>query len=339
MLAEVFGRPSSLKQIYLHQSPTRESDELSLRTFMELSAYPDILAERKLIMSGAFSAPLRRRFWLPTMFRPSTSMFPVQHMFVQQRVNQSFWPNYYYLGDTMLQPEQFAAGFLRYLRSLVPRSHNKEQLYALVCGPPSLADIDQTRRVVSPLPAESFSIPVWPLGSTKYVSGPELVEVWPKVRDLEPQTWTVLVRTEKFVDTEADRRNPGVPFIYLAREATVVKYAFVRTRVRIQVDQLTFASDGRPLDHPGLDDLEVCTIGEFLSLTGATVDKDALNRRLQELVEYIAGIPRQPTLPSGWHHLSTMDHKDARAAMVDFLRDSVYMRRNLIKTMRIRRCK
>ena len=89
-------------------------------------------------------------------------------MFVRHQItgsgptNPVFSPNHFYLGDALLKPERFAAGFIQYLRSLVTGDGEMEmQLYSFACAPSTLTDM--SGKEVIPIPAENFTIPVRPM--------------------------------------------------------------------------------------------------------------------------------------------------------------------------------
>ncbi|RYO95257.1 hypothetical protein DL766_002071 [Monosporascus sp. MC13-8B] len=125
-----------------------------------------LLKNRKVILTGAYSAPL------------DISEEP------------KFWPNYFYLGDTLLDPERFAAGLLAYIWSPRPDTRlfsfpgapldistytEKEGILRLVeklDGILTYTKESSPRVVVSPISAENFAIPEAPPESRRSSASP-----------------------------------------------------------------------------------------------------------------------------------------------------------------------
>lgn len=200
------------------------------------------------------------------------------------------------------------AGFLLYLRSLVPGAKNDTQLFHLACAPLSLSEM--RRAEVSPLPAENFAISVHHATNTNHT-----VECWPKLRDFEPNRWAVLVSQEIIVDPKVAMRKR------YWREAVVLKYAFVRPQVHIAVENPPAAF--------GLAVIEVCDLAAFLQATAPETDLALVDRELKKLVKYISRIPSQARLPPGVEWLSVLEQGEAAAMFKDFLEDGEFVKNNL----------
>ncbi|KAJ9136611.1 hypothetical protein NKR23_g9765 [Pleurostoma richardsiae] len=206
----------------------------STQVFVALSARPDLLRGKKLYLSGAFSAPLRKEFWLPTAgFHLPFELFPVQHVFVRQQISRgetrplrdsadpaAFWPSHLYLGDALLRPERFAVGFIRLLRRLASGlcHDNMEALCPFACAASSSSLRDNASVEISPLPAENLSIPVTAIQGS-YTACRRL-GCWPKLRCPVAGSWTVLVSHEQFIG-QGEEATPS------ERAPLILKYAFV----------------------------------------------------------------------------------------------------------------
>lgn len=323
-LIDVLSRADTLQDIYFLQSPTRESDMLSVQLFEELAVRPQVLLRATVMLAGAYSAALRKKFWLPTI--PKTKMsnianavqiaplevFPIQQMLIRQSGNK-----YIYLGDALLRPERFAAGFLLFLHSLVPSMDNflnpKAQLFSFSSAPSSLTDDTLTTAEISPIPAESFAI--------------SAAECWPLVRDLIPSGWTVIVSQEEHWDraaAEFNRTHSVAHFPQRQTRAYFIQYAFVRARnQRIVVDLPS-------LMPPGLEELEVVGLKEFLNITARKVDSAVVDCRLRDVAEALKSLPYQGILPPGTEPISVLSHAEAADMLLEFLEDA----RNVKKRLR-----
>lgn len=283
---------------------------------------------------GAHSASLRKAFWLPTTnYSPPVHAFPVQQMFVRHQLATTdatvFWPNHFYLGDTPLSPQHFAAGFLLFLRSI----NTDVPLLTLASAPADLAS--PRRAAVSPLPAEVFSIPLRPFVTQQ---SPQ-AECWSEARDLVPGAWTVLVSQERHHDASAAAQN-ALDYHTRPTEARIIRYAFVRARDRVTFSDLSVAEIREELDlGPGKVDV-VGGLDEFLRATagpGAVVDAALVERRLEELVRDLAERPAhdparrlgQARLGTGMEWLSVLGRDEACDMLRDFFEDAAFVRRNL----------
>ena len=313
----------SLREIYFVQGPARESDNQSTEVFLALSLSNHLsLLKCKLFFTGAFSAGLRKSFWLPTTsYKPNIEAFPIQHMFVCQKLDNSaqFWPNHFYLGDALLHPERFAAGFLQYLRSLITENYMAgEPLYSFACAPSTLAETSSTE--ISPIPAETFTIPRRPIMRDEDFGAH--AECWPKVRDLVEGSWVVLVSKEIYLDREAARSNTWPP---IPSRATHLKYALLRLKMQHRVDEEVAALT------PGM--VQVGGLKEFLHIMAPEVSPELVDQRLQELEGYISGAPEQAALRAGLNWLSVFEQHEACSILGNFLEDAAFVKENLKQAM------
>lgn len=341
-LAKSLPRLASLQQLCVLQEPTRTDDDPSAELFVQLSAAAAaadpktqrLLQEARIILTGAHSASLRKTFWLPTTnYTPPVHAFPVQQMFVRHQLpttddTTKFWPNHFYLGDALLSPQRFAAGFLVFLHNLNTDDH----LLTLATSPPDLASPPH-RTAISPIPAEAFTIPLRPLATHGYTTNSR-AECWSKARDLVPGGWTVLVSQERYFDARAAARN-AQDHHHRPTEARFIRYAFVRARERVSVEDRSVA-EIRSLDL-GPRTLDVGGLEEFLRDTAPGVDKALVRRRLEELARDVADSPRhepanrlgQARLGPGMEWLSVLGHAEACDMLRDFFEDAAFVRRNL----------
>ncbi|KAH6874032.1 hypothetical protein B0T10DRAFT_499388 [Thelonectria olida] len=358
VLFAALSRSENLVQLCFLQRPTRETDNASAHLFEQMcasslrvsgSSLPvasekdredttaDVranwLQDRKIILTCAFSAPLREMAWLPNSEQRRASIpahaFPVTHMFVRRQLdvsdNRKFQPEYHFVGDALLDPERFATGFLSYIRSIQTDNY----LLSFALGPPTLEAYASkpTRLSVSPIPAESF-IMARKGGDRAALSdgeGAGQANRDPHVRDIEPGSWVVLVTAERYLNPEAARREEEYPWGYPI-EAIFSRYAFIRARSRILVGHLR--GDGE-MSIPLLDalvgpaSLEVVGgLHEFLRETAPHIDA-ALVERLLDKTENDLGKRDQPSLAPGMNQLSVLNDDDARTVFSGFLADSM----------------
>ena len=122
------------------------------------------------MFSGAYSAALRKRFWLPTIpiangvqVAPHDT-FPVQQKLVLDQTYGSQDCIYVHLGDALLKPERFAAGFLIYIQSLLASADNctvqPMNLFSFFSARRSFLDGDPvTAAEIGPVLAENLAAP------------------------------------------------------------------------------------------------------------------------------------------------------------------------------------
>ncbi|KAK8087404.1 hypothetical protein PG994_002378 [Apiospora phragmitis] len=122
--------------------------------------------------AGAYSAALRKRFWLPTSSNLTPlDIFPVQQIFIRHRLglNRTANTKYdtLYLADGLLKPERSAAGFLVWLSMLEWRkgdfyfSHNTHASFSFSSAPASLTADPVSSAPVNPIMSENLSLPWW----------------------------------------------------------------------------------------------------------------------------------------------------------------------------------
>ena len=327
-LVDVLSRADTLQEIYFLQNPTRESDALSAQLFQELAARPQILRRAKVMFAGAYSAALRLRFWLPTIPKGIASnivqlaplnVFPVQQILVRYHQYGENKFNYrgVYLGDALLKPERFAAGFLIYLHSLVPSwgaANATAQLFSFSSAPASLAADPLASAEVSPILAENFAILAKNLAidDDKCYIAIDDGNCWPRVRDLVPGGWTVIVSLDTPLDIEAiqarDRKRHAISYF--------IQYAFVRAR------QQRIVVDPPPLTPPGQDELEVVGLKDFLNATAPEVDLAIIDRRLDDMAKKLVGGPYEGILPPGIEPISVLSQADAAGILLGGLEDA-----------------
>lgn len=338
-LLKALSLSSSLRELYFFQGPSREDDNASTELFLELLSTSHLSLYRyKIVLTGPFSSSLSNKIWLPqTDFKLNTYAFPIEYMFVRHQItgssltNPVFLPNHFYLGDALLKPERFAAGFLQYLRSLVTGDGEMEtQLYSFACAPSTLTDM--SGKEVSPIPAENFTIPVRPIKRevermlmdglhTELGHDSMLPECWPLVRDLVCGSWVVLVSKDQYRDPEAIRIRDRNTFPWPSTQANFIRYAFVRLKTQISVESVP--------KNLGPEMLEVGGLKEFLQATAPEVDHDLVDQRLKELGVYISNASEQIPLGPGLEWLSVLELQDACIVLKDFLEDAVYVKGNL----------
>ena len=358
-IIDVLAAHPTLKAVYLLQQPTRTSDHPSTTFFLALASHPSNTLARltKLHISGAYSAPLRKEFFLPPSlsYQPPITVYPVLHLFTRHQAQPgssvhhpdptSFWPNHLYLGDALLRPERFAAGFLLYLRSLLTCTHNMGgrcgSLFSFACAPPGLgSDHRKTgRRVeIGPIPAENFAIPLRPQvqwTTTDEEKGKR--ECWPAVRELVQGSWSVVVERRVWIDVgnkgEAGRGVSWMPDL----EAACVRYAFVRvTKVGgIKV------GDGREREEGNREErgiregqVEVTGLKGFLGATAPGVDSGLVDQRVDEFVREMEEWPGQGVLADGMEKLSVLGDEEAREMLGEFLVDAQRVKENLKLAMK-----
>ncbi|KAK7972343.1 hypothetical protein PG988_006477 [Apiospora saccharicola] len=185
--------PETLREVCLLQSPSVDTGALSAQVFIELAARPPVLSRISVMFAGAYSAALRKRFWLPTSPNPTPlDIFPVQQIFTRHgRTDPKY--DIQYLGDGLLKPERFAAGLLAWLPGLewgrdgYYSADGNESSFAFPGAPASLASDPASSAPMSPILCENLSLP------RSFSAGH--YEPWcsSRARDLDPGGWTVLV--------------------------------------------------------------------------------------------------------------------------------------------------
>ncbi|KAK8102061.1 hypothetical protein PG984_015207 [Apiospora sp. TS-2023a] len=268
-LADTLSRaPDTLQELCLLQSPSVDTGALSAQVFIELAARPPILSRISVMFGGAYSAALRKRFWLPTSSNPiPLDIFPVQQIFTRHGRTDPMY-DIQYMGDGLLKPERFAAGLLAWLPGLewgrdgYYSVDGNESSFAFPSAPASLASDPASSAPMSPILCENLSLP-------RSFSA-EQYEPWcsPRARDLDPGGWTVLVSQGENPPTPSGQRHPQ-------------HYAFVRARGQ------PISVEDPPTALEGPERLEVVSLEGFLTATAPDVDLGVLDARL----EVIRSIP------------------------------------------------
>ncbi|KAF2993710.1 hypothetical protein E8E14_002011 [Neopestalotiopsis sp. 37M] len=301
--ADAISRTRPLRQICLLTNPTRESDALSVEFFAVLAARPEILSCTNIMFAGAFSAALRKRFWLPT--HPSLTpmnVYPVQQIFVRHERSHGRGSEFHYdcihLADGLLKPERFAAGFLVWLSSLEWKEEwmfpEAAPFFSFSTAPASLKSEPLFAAQVSPMLCENLALPF---------SMPDGTTCAPLARDLVlGDGWTVLVSQ----DVLSGSSGP---------EQYRIRYAFVRALSRtLKIDDPPHASLG-----PG--DLEVLGLKEFLSATASDINPMTVDLRLQNTAQKIVamGSAQGVPWPTDVDPLLVMTSSEAAAMLPAFL--------------------
>ncbi|KAH6725006.1 hypothetical protein BKA61DRAFT_41595 [Leptodontidium sp. MPI-SDFR-AT-0119] len=328
-LIEGLSRSETLREIYFMQSPFRKSDTPDVELLKALSARPDFFSRVKVVFAGSYSAALRKTFWLPNISdKPSTStntvqavplsIFPVQQMLISYRVGSrgtKYKTSSVYLGDGVLKPERFAAGFLTYLHVYTPPLrdvlNSSARLLSFSSAPASLSASTLTSAEISPIPAESFA-----LGDDKLPD-----EISPKIRDLSPEGWTVLITSGKRWDPEASREDLTAYWDY-------IRYAMIRPRKQ------TIKVDNPPSIRPSPGELEVVGLKEFLAITAPDMDLEPIDRRLREIAEHRVSGYNQGVLLGSIKPVDVLENEEAADMLLACLKDARGLNENLRNAMK-----
>ena len=340
-LIEGLSQSQSLREIYFMQSPSRGVDTPDTPLVEALSSRPQLLTRVKVVFAGSYSAALRKTFWLPAFTErgrnPPLSIFPIQQILTRAQTNKGnlngtkvFAFNSVYLGDSLLGPERFVAGFLAYLRTsftCFSYINPSARLFTFSTAPSSLSSSPLTSAEMSPIPAESFALDADFLPDS----------IRPKVRDLDPDGWTVLVSFEHHWDRELEHAAFEWSFARVqdrtAQEpprprADYIRYAFVRARRQI----IKVASTSSKVLGP--DELEVMDMKDFLAIMAPEVDPELVDIHLKELAEQLVHAPGQGILPSGVEPLSVLDRKEAVEMLFGCSRDAGDLNNRLRNAMK-----
>ncbi|KAK8037686.1 hypothetical protein PG991_001032 [Apiospora marii] len=253
--------PETLREVCLLQSPAHDTAALGAQVLIELAARPPILSRIKVTFAGAYSAALRKRLWLPTSSNHTPlDIFPVQQILVRHYQTPTSKYDTLYMGEGLLEPERFAAGFLAWLPGLEwgregnYESEGNHASFDFSSAPASLTADPVSSAPVSPILCENLCLPrSFPSGHADWCS--------PRARDLDPIGWTVLVSQGGNPPTPAGQRHPQ-------------HYAFVRAR-----GQPISVEDPPPASLLGSERLEVVGLEGFLAATAPDVDLGAVDAR------------------------------------------------------------
>jgi len=326
-LFDALSRSQTLSEACFLENPTQGSDDLTSRVFAQFCASPSassLLKTKKMFFTCAYSAPLRKRLWLPSpnsydelSSKLPVSAFPVQYMFVRQQfvslglTDIKFRPNYFFLGDALLTPERFVSGFLQYCRSVLT-----DRYLVSFAGCPSdllFSKINYPGITISPILAQNLAVP----GKCTVITGKSeiSVDLWPMTGEIEKDGWVVLVSHEWYTDPEAN--SAPVPFI---------RYAFVRAR---QLIETAAVSDHLLQGIVGPDYVDIIGgVKGFLRETAPQVDTNLVDRPFNETLQILE--KRWPTsLGPGMSYVSILDDSEALSILRDFIQDAVFVRENL----------
>ena len=322
---EAILRHKALREVCFLQEPTRASDEPTSKLFAEICASaPALLGTKKLHFSCAFSAPLRKRFWLPDpmahpSYTPPLGVFPVQYMFVRKQAsggpNPLFRPYHYFLGDALLHPERAVTGFLKYCRSVVKDRY----LHSFASASPDCRSYIKTSgHGISPLPAENFAIP-----ERCSAPGTSTLECWPILRHLSPGSWVLLVSQEWYIG----KKDPSASPDYVTTGLPFIRYSFIRFRRSIPL-----GDSQRPV---GPEYVEV--VGgaeEFLRETASESDLDeSIMDAVMDSTEKRMVVRPWRKLKRGMRYVSTLAEYEARSIFGDFVDDAAFVRENVRQAM------
>ncbi|ETS73704.1 hypothetical protein PFICI_14650 [Pestalotiopsis fici W106-1] len=316
-IADALSRTKGLREICLLQSPTHDSKLLSVQLFAELASRTELLSRTNVIFAGAYSAALRKQFWLPT--RSSLvpmGIFPVQQIFVRHERSNGrgfvFNYNHVHMEDGLLKPERFAAGFLLWLSTLQSKGEwmftEAAPCFTFSSAPSSLASDPESSAQVSSILCEDLSLPF---------STPNHSISSPKARNLVPGGgWTVLVSQE-------ENRVKGVWNQYR------IRFAFIRALRR------SILVDDPPSSPLGPDELEVCGLKEFLSATGVEIDPKVVDLRLQNTAHKILAMATADGYPwpADVDPLSVLSHTEAATVLSEFLDNARMQKQELRRAM------
>jgi hypothetical protein len=304
-------RLDAIQQVCFLQDPCNVNvdDDTSTQIFLRISANPEfsqLLQSNRLMVTCSYLRPLQGKAWLPTDHTLPLQVYPVQQMFVRhrdRRGSSKFWPNYFYLGDGLLEPESFAFGFLNYLGSLC----SEKRLVGFSWRDPA-AKADEFNVKVGPLLGEVSAIPLHPITTRGYVAEKQ-TECWSKPRDLMPGAWTILVSCDLAKE-----------WSYVSGKSTPIQYAFVQARRHIPIDATLESIVVEP------EDVMICTVNDFLRVTGGQVDDQVVQKRIDDISK-INSAKSRVSSPTGL--ISVFDDATAISVLKDFLADARFIRDGL----------
>jgi hypothetical protein len=278
-LAQAICAFPHLEQVYVMEAPGRSNEGPVAEFYKALAANPGC-PKGKIWLSGAASCAIKQRMWLPAAepFHPPPS-FPVQQLVVVHPT----WPYptdllsgpqsppvyYFPLADAFLTPSRFVDGLLRvFARHLAYKTVGDWLASAAFCFTCATPNLDNPHSVdLGPLPAEIYTV-------ARTVHLPGIKDCFPKMRDLVPGTWTVLINAELLRPQAPDRPVWGSSICQ-----NFFQCVFVRPRDRV------IKADPEMADSFGADDLDVLDLDGFLRAAAPDVDIGHVNQRLEELEE------------------------------------------------------
>ncbi|KAL2679246.1 hypothetical protein Neosp_010013 [[Neocosmospora] mangrovei] len=315
--AELLKALASLDRLHTLQvldRPDREDEDASNRLFDALAESDPPLALKKLTLTGLYANGIRQNIWRPYRDHPKVvPAFPVVQLLVSHEGKDSGFVasselqlESFYLGDAPLTPTRFINGLFQYLASqmLCLLSYNGTGLqcaHCFSCGPSALGE-DKSSEIAA-LPTESYTIAKGSYHSSAYKG------VLSKLRDLTPDSWMAVV--SKKSDTEfAGVDSPSTTRMRF-------KYAFVRSKATIQLDQKHWrGSDIQPAE------LEVVDMEEFLHKTAPEVDTSKLSHHVSNLEDTLVQATRPRTImktPEGEPLFSSLSPDEACVILNKFV--------------------
>ncbi|KAG9255476.1 uncharacterized protein F5Z01DRAFT_653186 [Emericellopsis atlantica] len=325
-LLQILSETDDIIDIFFLAHPSRSDDELSSRTFAAICASPlapHILRSKHIKLTGAFSAPLRRKPWLldvrgdRLVSESLARAYPVQHMFVRQQFTDpitgpqgreaghppQFRPLHFFLGDGLLGPERLVRGFLQYCTRL----HADRFLTSFAACPPKEEDEDEALPgiAVTPIPAENLVAPCWPLFT-----------------GLDPGSWVLVVSHEWYVGPKTLARRARLTRRRIPTDAAfgvpVVRYAFLRAK------QPVAWPDPRTRDAVEL----VGDLKSFLREAGHSGEGDLgwVDALVAHTVASIQETWQLEPLPPDLGSIMAMDDDMARSVFSDFLEHAAHIR-------------
>ncbi|KAL4976085.1 hypothetical protein BDW66DRAFT_160006 [Aspergillus desertorum] len=229
-LVAALAQSTALTQLCLVQRPDRDSDDASASFCSQvLLRWEGIsggrLGSLSLYPTSAFSTSLRSRKFLTLSSTVASSVFPVIHIFMFEKVldtdpdagqqdetsSSCRYHGHYAVNNTLLDVERFAGRFLAFLQSLDSGSRFEKAILRFAYGGP-LSSLTTTTPSpgyfgVSPIPVGYFN---HDLGQNKQSNV--------KLGDILPGSWVVLVAAP-----ERGRRCGSIH-----REDSSLQYSFVR---------------------------------------------------------------------------------------------------------------
>jgi hypothetical protein len=278
-MAQAICAFSRLEHVYVMERPSRSDEGPVAELYAALAANPGC-PKGKLWLSGAASCAINQRMWLPTAepFCPPPSC-PVQQLVVVH----STWPYptdllpgpkpppvyYFPVTDACLTPSRFIDGLLRvFARHLAFKTEGDWLASGAFCFASATPNLGDSCAVdVGPLPAEIYTV-------ASIVHYPGIRDCFPKMRDLVPGAWTVLVNAELLRPQPPDRPIPG---------STVCQNFF--QCVFIRPKDKVIKADPEMAESFDADDLEVLDLDGFLRVAAPDVDIGHVNQRLEEIEE------------------------------------------------------
>lgn len=341
-LAEALRYSQTLEEIYVLQDPTsgskKEDSNRLLQEFLAHVSLVQLKSLKKIMFSASYTAAFCKTSWLPVSPRTRQAqptplhLFPVQHILIRrqgrpvryingQSKSSKFQPSYVYLGDALLRPERFAAGFMHFLRSvpISARLFDENHLLSLSASP-ALNEMDPlVSAEIDHIPAQSFA--VWERARANRLASESQDDLSPvEMKELDLRGWTALVSYE------------GHSWHYASINKTMslplIRYALVKpcdTQHLMTEPKHTHPQTNLPhtalQNAANLDKLEVTDLEGFLCATAPNIDMRIVRERLRGLDTWLFNCfwPRDalPELQKV-QPLAVLPYAEAVAMMLDF---------------------